>query len=218
MAFILVLLLINLCIKCKCKGQWIPQIDVDNDGIPDYDAQNQSIRIDNCLPGDYPYHTGVNPNQADYDNDGIGDVCDNCPFVHNPDQIDSNNDGHGDDCTDANGIPDAYSYYDTDGDGIPDHKDNCPEVSNPAQFDHDGDGVGNACDPDIDGDGILNEDDTDDDEYYFEGLNDGQPDATDNCPMVYNYYQPGNPQAYGYGDLDNDGVGDFVYDYNYDRV
>lgn len=46
---------------------------------------------------------------------------------------------------------------DDDGDGVRNRDDNCPSVHNPDQSDIDGDGVGDACDPDIDGDGWLNE-------------------------------------------------------------
>ena len=50
---------------------------------------------------------------------------------------------------------------DTDDDGVLDRFDgvidNCPLIFNPEQRDWDGDGVGDVCDPDIDGDGVLND-------------------------------------------------------------
>ncbi len=46
-----------------------------------------------------------------------------------------------------------HAFMDTDQDAIPQIGDNCPAVWNPAQGDLDGDGVGDACDPDQDGDG-----------------------------------------------------------------
>ena len=44
---------------------------------------------------------------------------------------------------------------DDDADGILDETDNCPLLSNPVQADLDGDGFGDKCDPDDDGDGVL---------------------------------------------------------------
>ena len=49
---------------------------------------------------------------------------------------------------------------DVDGDGINVAGDNCPIVPNPQQVDSNGDGAGDACDPDDDGDGILDAADT----------------------------------------------------------
>jgi hypothetical protein len=44
-----------------------------------------------------------------------------------------------------------------DGDGLGDVEDNCPQDNNPAQTDTDQDGLGDACDEDVDGDGLSNE-------------------------------------------------------------
>ena len=60
--------------------------------------------------------------QADADEDGRGDACDNCASRANADQADA------------------------DGDGVGDRCDNCPVVANADQADADGDGVGDACD------------------------------------------------------------------------
>lgn len=117
--------------------------DTDSDGVRDHD--------DNC-------EAVFNPDQADTDRDGIGDMCDgqmnpdtdrdgipdsfdNCTFVANPEQIDSDSDGLGDECDEV-----VVPVEDADGDGVPDSTDNCTFVPNPGQTDSDGNGIGDVCD------------------------------------------------------------------------
>ena len=157
----------------------------------DEDGDEICIPDDNCpsIP---------NPDQADSDGDGVGDLCDSCPNVADMvnDQgvaLDSDGDGFGDACDLCPMVADP-EQRDRDRDGLGDACDLCPEVVDPDQIDSDGDGVGDACDNcdqpnpdqlDENGDGIgdlccrgedevCNGIDDDCDERIDEGLDSGQ--------------------------------------------
>ncbi len=142
---LILLLCMSLCAACSEDSNCqVGQVLVDGVCVSDGDGDGVADSEDNC-PGE------SNPDQADSDDDGIGDACegvdldadddgvfddeDNCPNDYNPDQADSDNDGIGDACEGA----------DLDDDGVIDEEDNCPNVANPEQTDSDNDGIGDAC-------------------------------------------------------------------------
>jgi hypothetical protein len=130
--------------------------DCDINGVPDVcealievDGDNIAGACDNC-----PRHT--NPDQADCDNDGIGDVCAiadglarDCDGNGLPDACDialcDPNDPTCKDCN-ANGIPDECEL-DCNANGMPDDCDTtlC-DPNDPACQDCDGNGVPDSCD------------------------------------------------------------------------
>ncbi|MDJ0764045.1 MAG: thrombospondin type 3 repeat-containing protein [Myxococcota bacterium] len=137
----------------------------------DYDDDGVEDPYDNC-----PFIS--NRDQADDDADGVGNGCDNCPSQANEDQGDIDGDRIGDVCDE-----------DMDGDGVLNGSDICPENPDPLQKDTDGDGLGDACDEDMDNDGVVN--------------------LEDNCPLVANPDQADDdPDQFGDAcDDDDDGDG-----------
>ena len=170
----------------------VPDISFDFDDVDD--------EIDNC-----PATT--NPDQADVDEDGVGDACDldNCFLLANADQADFDGDGVGDACDDdqdADGVAndedcnpfDPSDATDYDCDDLMGEDDNYETVANPDQADSDSNGVGDACN---------NDEDVDGDEWA---------DNRDNCVS-----EPNPDQA----DTDQDGVGDAcndTWDFDADEI
>ena len=83
-----------------------------------------------------------NLDQADADDDGVGNLCDNCVNVVNPTQDNLDLDAFGDSCDTCPADPEN----DADGDTLCAEVDNCPYAANLDQTNSDTDAAGDACD------------------------------------------------------------------------
>lgn len=175
--------------------------------------------------------------EPDSDDDSVNDSQDNCPLEANADQANFDGDDKGDVCDDDDdndGVADSDDAFpldaseteDTDGDGIGNNADTDDDgdgtsdeedafpLDESEDTDTDGDGIGNNADTDDDGDGVGDEEDafptdpneTTDTDSDGTGDNadqdadgDGVEDEFDNCPLTDNPDQ---------ADSDGDGVGD----------
>lgn len=178
--------------------------DFDNDGICDEAktvaaaddpdgvgcTPNAAGKADNC-PG------ASNANQADSNNNDIGDICDPTGSGSvGGNETDTDNDGLPDDMEDGKIFCSSSTNADTDGDGLKDG-----EEANGATYQ----GGFGLCDPDVDGDQVC-------DGPNAVNAEDGTSICTastlgDNCPLVWNTDQV-DSDANGKGDVcegDTDG-------------
>jgi len=186
------------------SGNWTEQKLTASDGAA-ADEFGWSVAVDGdvALVGAYQdFDNGITSGSAyifsftDADGDGLrGDTgADNCPAHNNPTQTDTDGDGEGDVCDDDDDN-DGYTDLDELANGTD------PKSNASVPLDTDGDFVSDLNDSDDDNDGLS------DTEEALLGTNpllidsdfDGQTDAVDNCPVLFNPTQ---------SDLDNDALGD----------
>jgi hypothetical protein len=113
------------------------------DGLPNYWYGESDVETPLCSPGsvadDLDCDGWLSTNKSLPYSDFFAQR-DNCPDKFNPDQADSDDDGYGDLCDTCN------NPGNTDCDSRADPLDNCPTVANEGFSDADADGIGDACD------------------------------------------------------------------------
>lgn len=188
-----------------------PLGDLDSDGTSDFAVSLHSAEVEGSRRSIHVIYSSSLPVL-----DGADQAEDHILALHN-NYEDTDGDGNlnlHDQDDDGDGLHDSRDrypvladfQYDADRDGYANGLDAL--VLDPReQFDLDGDGIGDNSDPDVDGDGILN----DDDEYPFDTDNDGEPnnvdldDDNDGVPDSEDAFPLDSTET---TDSDGDGVGD----------
>jgi uncharacterized repeat protein (TIGR01451 family) len=180
-----------------------PDIDDDNDGIPDYvEANNATALGDHDSDGVPNYSDAQYPGYVDYNSDGMNDLFDP--------SADADNDG-----TPNFLDPNYAGYVDSNGDGVDDNLDaDLDGIPNHLDLDSDNDGIPDVAESygvDADGDGRI--------DNYSDTDNDGLSQNVDgnNTGAVGSGTGLGNQDIDGDGlrnylelDSDNDGIPDII--------
>jgi len=153
------------------------------------------------------------PNDCDFtdtDGDGVIDSQDNCPELANPDQADCDGDGIGDLCAIADGLA-----SDCNENAIPDNcEDDCNlngypddcDIADGVSTDCDSNGIPDECDPDCNGNGVADTCDIADGTSADDNGN-GVPDECEGEVFTINEIHA-DPAADISGDANADGVRD----------
>ena len=187
------------------SGTWTYIADSTYAGLDPF-----TVTVTDDLGGTTEQVVSITITAPDSDGDGAYDHQDNCPSVSNTDQANFDGDTFGDVCDsdlDGDGVDNTLDVFpndptessDSDSDNVGDNADNCINAANFDQTDIDSDNLGDACDPDMDGDGIANYT-----EIRFGG------DETDNTDAAVSLGNIENFSETAPADSDLDGVPDDI--------